>query len=279
MRRRDVLALAALGGAALAVPALFSRRTLAPGRAPPRELDHVAHAGLRVLAGELACDLDTHGNRVVVAGSGAAARALENVAAPVSLARRGDELHVVEWGARRVGVFDLEGRRRASFGGVGELRAPRDAAWRGDELVVADAFDHRLRFFDAGGRPGAGLGRFGTGEGQLNGPASVAVDARGDLWVADSGNARVQVFTASGRFVGAIGGRGRGDGQFLAPRCVRIDEAGDVHVADPIAGVVHVFDGEGRFRQRLAPEGGVPAWLSPRPGGGMLVSVRPGRPA
>ena len=45
------------------------------------------------------------------------------------------------------------------------------------------------------------IGSYGCGEGQLNSPAGLAVDAYNQLIVCDSGNGRVQVFSLSGKFL------------------------------------------------------------------------------
>lgn len=280
MKRRDFLAISALGAAALALPvALRGRGRIASGTAAARpDLRFAGHLGQRVVEGGRTFDLSPEQNRVIVSRDGMETR-LEGLAVPTSVTCRGETVHVVEWGADRVGAFDPAGRRIGDVGAAGELAGPRDAAWFEDRLVVADTFHQRLAIYDRTGALRRTIGRFGSGEGELSAASSVAVDRRGRLWVADAGNARVAVFSDSGRPLGTIGGPGREEGRMRSPRCVRIDETGDIHVADPLAGVVHVFDGEGRFRQRQAVEGGLPIWLSPLPGGGMLVSVKPGRAA
>lgn len=45
------------------------------------------------------------------------------------------------------------------------------------------------------------IGSYGCGEGQLNSPAGLAVDAYNQLIVCDSGNGRVQVFSLTGKFL------------------------------------------------------------------------------
>ena len=45
------------------------------------------------------------------------------------------------------------------------------------------------------------FGQSGSGDGQFNRPAGLAVDQHGDIYVADRGNNRVQLFDRSGRYV------------------------------------------------------------------------------
>lgn len=50
-----------------------------------------------------------------------------------------------------------------------------------------------------------GLSASGNGDGMMNGPASIAVDASGNLYVSDSNNHRINKYDASGSFLGWIG--------------------------------------------------------------------------
>ena len=75
-------------------------------------------------------------------------------------------------------------------------------------------------------------GESGSGEGQLNGAAGIALDADGSVVVVDSLNHRVQRFTRDGEYLGGFGGHGSGDGQFDMPWGVTIDAEGAIYVAD-----------------------------------------------
>src|SRR5262245_9461033 len=57
-------------------------------------------------------------------------------------------------------------------------------------------------------------GSQGTGDGQFNFPAGVAVNSAGQVYVADFGNHRIQKFDANGNFITQWGSQGTGDGQF-----------------------------------------------------------------
>jgi DNA-binding beta-propeller fold protein YncE len=75
-------------------------------------------------------------------------------------------------------------------------------------------------------------GSFGTGDGQFNGPAGMAVDAVGNVYVADYGNHRVQKFSPAGTYLAQWGTHGSGDGQFNGPEGLAVDAVGNVYVAD-----------------------------------------------
>lgn len=75
-------------------------------------------------------------------------------------------------------------------------------------------------------------GNAGTGNGQFNFTADVAVDSSGKVYVLDNFNRRVQVFKGSGEFITKWGYLGSGDGQFDNPLGIAIDSSGSVYVAD-----------------------------------------------
>ena len=71
-------------------------------------------------------------------------------------------------------------------------------------------------------------GTGGTGDGEFNRPAGVALAPNGNVYVADSRNDRVQYFTATGSFLGKWGSTGKGNGQFDYPTDVAFRGAGVV---------------------------------------------------
>ncbi len=65
------------------------------------------------------------------------------------------------------------------------------------ELLVADSYNHRVVAFRLDGRAArvvCGTGREGSGAGELNFPAGLAVTATGDLWVGECCNHRLSLF-------------------------------------------------------------------------------------
>ncbi len=92
-------------------------------------------------------------------------------------------------------------------------------------------------------------GTVGTGDGELNGPESLALDETGQrVFVLDSFNSRVQVFRPDGSFLYKWGSLGSGDGQFNIPQGIAVDALRDrVFVADTGNGRIEVFDTFGTF--------------------------------
>ena len=65
------------------------------------------------------------------------------------------------------------------------------------ELLAADTYNHRVVAFRLDGRAArvvCGTGRAGSGAGELNYPAGLAVTATGHLWVVEYYNHRVSLF-------------------------------------------------------------------------------------
>jgi len=91
------------------------------------------------------------------------------------------------------------------------------------------------------------FGKEGSGEGQFDRPAGVAVDTNGDLWVVDMGNARVEKFNKKGEFIFAFGKEGSGEGQFKYPAGIAVDSNGNVWVADAFNNRVEKFNEDGEF--------------------------------
>jgi DNA-binding beta-propeller fold protein YncE len=91
------------------------------------------------------------------------------------------------------------------------------------------------------------FGSYGSGDGQFNGPDSVAVDAAANIYVADRLNNRIQVFDSQGNFLLKFGSLGSGDGQFADPLGVFVDATGNIYVADYANNRIQVFDSLGNF--------------------------------
>ena len=73
---------------------------------------------------------------------------------------------------------------------------PTDVGWdaAGDIFVTDGYGNSRLVKYDKNGRFIATVGTRGSGQGQLNLPHTMAVDARGNVYVGDRSNRRIQVF-------------------------------------------------------------------------------------
>jgi DNA-binding beta-propeller fold protein YncE len=94
-----------------------------------------------------------------------------------------------------------------------------------------------------------GFGEFGSGPGQLDSPAQLAVASGGDVYVADSGNDRIAVFAGDGDFLGTL------SGQMSEPQDVALDGNGRAFVADFGDDRIDVFAGEGGFLFKFGESG------------------------
>jgi hypothetical protein len=117
------------------------------------------------------------------------------------------------------------------------------------------------------------FGGQGSGTGQLNQPAGVAVnEATGDVYVADKGNNRIEVFSAAGQYEGEFDGSGTFEvkgkietgpvpptGKLVSPESIAIDNDpkspsyGDVYVAYLANGIgaIDKFNSTGRYINQI----------------------------
>jgi hypothetical protein len=126
----------------------------------------------------------------------------------------------------------------------------------GGSVFVTDASAAGSLAYPAG--PSGQFGEPGSGEGQLQAPAGLAVNEQaGDVYVADSANNRVEVFDAQGKYVSQFDGSEAPTGQLSAPTSVAVDNSsgslkGAVYVADPAHKVIDRFAPEGKYAAQLA---------------------------
>ena len=94
----------------------------------------------------------------------------------------------------------------------------------------------------------------GTGKGEFDLPAGIAVDRNGNFLVADTNNGRIEKFSPTGTFLNVIGTKGSGRDNWAAPNGIAIDRSGNIYVAD--AGNHRV--------EKLAPDGTfIAEWKGP----------------
>lgn len=102
------------------------------------------------------------------------------------------------------------------------------------------------------------FGTTGTGDGNLDTPRGLAVDASGNVWVCDSGNCRVQKFTSGGTYSAKFGSAGTGNGQFSAsygPSGLAIDSGGNLWVCDELNHRVQKFTSAGTYSSKFGTFG------------------------
>ena len=98
-------------------------------------------------------------------------------------------------------------------------------------FFVCDRDSHRIQVLTRELQPVKLFGSRGSGDGQSNGPWSIAVDSEEMLYISDCGNHRVQVFTNNGQFVYLFGKKGSGQRELNSPRGVCVDDC-YVYVTD-----------------------------------------------
>ncbi len=170
----------------------------------------------------------------------------EGIFRPTGIFAAGQKLYVTDVAASQVVIFDLEGRRLASFGkkgkSQGEFNFPThifvDAQNR---IYVTDAMNFRVQVFDENGRFVRSIGSAGDSSGHFSRPKGVAVDSHGHIYVADALFDNVQVFDLEEKFLLGFGEAGTGDGEFWLPTGVTTDEEDNIYVADSYNRRVSVY--------------------------------------
>ncbi|KAL4458580.1 hypothetical protein ABPG75_013445 [Micractinium tetrahymenae] len=178
----------------------------------------------------------------------------------------GPAINPVQRAAGSATVSSVAGLQRASGApmyqwrgavGAGLLSFPAGlAALPNGTLYVPNYQSNTLLKISSKGALISSLGTPGSGPGQLNGPASVAVDiARSRLYVAEVTAQRVQVFDLEqGSYLAQLGGAG----SFSWPTGLAINEAGDVYAADQVLSTIQKFAFEGTLLWTVGGTGSDP---------------------
>ena len=138
-------------------------------------------------------------------------------------------LIVCDTGNKCVRFFSPEGKIFKTIGS-GRLRMPFNCVCHKGKLFVSDRDAHLIKVYNSNGRFLNEFGTNGTGNGELNHPAGLAVDKMGHLLVCS--NHRVQVFTLDGRFVAKFGKYGEELGQMFTPSSVSVLTSGRIVVCE-----------------------------------------------
>jgi YD repeat-containing protein len=131
--------------------------------------------------------------------------------------------------------------------GNGQLSKPLDEAVDAmGNIWVTDSSNNRIEKFSAYGTFLATYGSFGTGHGQFNSPAGIAINkTTGNVYVTDEKNSRVEELNSSGEYIAEFGTAGSGSGQFSNPYGIAVDPAGKIWVVDASNGRVQEFTQSG----------------------------------
>ena len=107
-------------------------------------------------------------------------------------------------------------------------------------------FDEQRKYIRSFGQPG-------SGNGQLQNPEGIAVDAEGLVYVADFSNNRIEVFREDGTFV-----RQFGTGELCGPWSVTVNNK-HVYVAESSNHRIAIFTLEGQLIRTIGSQGSGPA--------------------
>jgi tripartite motif-containing protein 71 len=162
----------------------------------------------------------------------------------------GDGTYLSEIG----GPDDVGGAGLSAAGSVAVAAASGD-------LYVADRNHNRILVYSREGKllarfgANSGDGSSGSGPGEFDHPAAVAIDGAGEIFVADTSNNRIVKLSPSGSLLAQWGERGAADGRFHSPTGIALDSAGNVYVLDSENNRVEVFDSNGHFLEKWGERG------------------------
>ena len=177
------------------------------------------------------------------------------------------EIWIADKGNERIVMFDAKASPRAVFEleADGEKIVPVDVAVGpgGKELFITANNTHQVVVFSNKGDFLRAWGGEGEDDGQFNFPASIDIDAAGNVYVVDVINARVQKFDTAGTHLLTIGKLGGKAGTFYRPKGVAVDDAGNIYVSDSFLGVVQVFRPDGELAYVIGDEGTATVYDTP----------------
>jgi len=176
---------------------------------------------------------------------------------PVGLAWDGDQLFIADAGLAAVVIVRPGSSIEPRTVGGNQLVRPAGITLNPANhlLYVSDSGAHAIVVLTTEGDFIRRFGTRGSSTGELNYPAQIACDSKGNVFVADTLNFRVQRFSAQGDPLGSFGMKGDAGGDFALPKGVAVDRAGNVWVVDAQFENVQGFDGQGRLLLAFGGEG------------------------
>lgn len=114
-------------------------------------------------------------------------------------------------------------------------------------LYIVDETNNSILKASPDGTYLAKWGSMGTGNGQFDRPADIAVDGKGIIFVTDENNGRVQKFSPDGTFLASFGSKGSARGQFEYPGGISVDRQGFVYITEFYRNRVQKFTSSGTF--------------------------------
>ena len=148
---------------------------------------------------------------------------------------------------------------------TGLLSFPQDLALDSTgNVYVTDYGNRRIQKFDNDGNFLHTWGIKGSGNGQFQVPAGIAI-RKDFVYVIDNELNRVQKFDTLGKYITQWGSKGTEAGKFLLPQNIAVDINGDVYVADTGNSRIQKFSSDGKFLLSWGSSGqGNGKFLNPR---------------
>ncbi len=197
-----------------------------------------------------------------------------SLAKPIGIAVSKDgEVYVADNSAKRVVVFDKDGKFLRAFGNRSIFKRPSGVAVSPDGLqaYVIDTGgvttqEHHLYIFDAKtGELKKTVGTRGRKDGEFNLALQVTTALDGTVYVTDSGNFRIQAFNPDGSHKFSFGTVGRKVGNFARPKGIATDPEGNIYVVDAAFGNFQIFNTQAQLLMFIGERN-----QSPGPGRYML---------
>lgn len=143
-----------------------------------------------------------------------------------------------------------------SYGeGDGQFIWPSSIALDKDEnIYIADEWLNRITVYDSNGEFIRKWGEPGANQGELDGPAGLAISGN-SIYVSDSRNNRVQKFSLDGKFESSFGESGDKAGQFNMPWGIGLDNDGNIYVTDWRNDRIQQFNPEGEWQATFGTSG------------------------
>jgi len=139
------------------------------------------------------------------------------------------------------------------------------------DIAVCDTSYGRVHILSKDLQNKLTFGELGIGDGKLQYPADIAVDANGNFYVADFFNNYWAKFDKNGKWILNAGTEGNGDGQFNGPSGIAVDSERNVYVSDQLNHRIQVFDKEGKFKSILKIDFTNPGGMSVDNNGNLFV--------
>jgi sugar lactone lactonase YvrE len=172
----------------------------------------------------------------------------------IAVSKQG-EIYVADNSAKRIVVFDKDGKFLRAFGNRSIFKRPSGVAISpdGTKAYVIDTGgvttqEHHLYIFNATtGELEKTIGTRGRGDGEFNLALQVTTGPDGTIYVTDSGNFRVQAFNPDGSHKMSFGTVGRKVGNFARPKGIATDAEGNIYVVDSAFGNFQIFNNKAQL--------------------------------